>query len=138
MRFYHYKKEPEILASFEAPSDDLRNFIESKIKSLPATGLVAFWINCLINGRAFANRLILPEAKALDSLFEKLSRDYEWADSKGFMVEVRVAWHIEEECGLSIFLCMKQLEAEKQGWTMLEQVLIKRSESLCAWWSYDD
>jgi hypothetical protein len=138
MSFYHYKEEPKILASFEAPSDKLKKFLESKIESLRVIGLATFWLNKMINGRVFANKLILPQAQALKCLLDKLSHDYRWADSKGFMVEIRVAWHIEEEFGLSVFLCMKQLDVEEQGWVMLEQVLIKRSNGLCAWWSYEE
>ena len=138
MSFYRYKEDPEILASFEAPSDEFKLFLESKVKSLPIVGHVAFWLNKLINGRAFVNRLVLPEAQALNCLLDKLSRDYLWADSEGFRVEIQVAWHIDKQFGLSVFMCMKQLEEEEQGWTMLEQVLIKRPKGLCAWWSYDE
>jgi hypothetical protein len=138
MSFYCYKNDPEVIASFEAPSYALKKFLESQFKALPAVGLTTYLLNKVINGRVFPNKVLLPDTQALNCLFDKLSQDYIWVERRGLMVEIKVAWHIDKQLGLSVLLCMKQLDNEQQGWAMLEQVLIRRSKDLSAWWSYGE
>lgn len=138
MGFYYYKEEPEVIATYGAPTKDLFTFLESRVSDLRTVGFFSYLLNSLINGRAFPNKNTLATITDIVAVNTKIENDYNWASKNGMMVEIRICNHIEERFGISVFLCMKHIDDEEQGWIMLEQVLIKRSNGRYSWWCYSE
>ena len=136
--FYHYKDKSQVCETFESPRYELRTRLAEQISRLKPIGRFTYLCHWVINGRAFAEKRRVSADEVLQTTLARLERDFNWAISKGWAAEIKLCDHIEEQFGLSVFVCMKRQDTEDQGWVVLEQVVLKRTSGDFTLWSYAD
>jgi hypothetical protein len=120
-----YYQRPEFHPLFiGATGVDLRETSERVLQELSPVS----WIHCLIHRLRYRwflpERLVVGPGSVLDSVLERLERDYRSAKSKFSQVEARLTPYLTIGFGLCFELRFRS--SEDQGWVILEQAVLRR------------
>lgn len=138
MGFYRYKQEGTVWAEYSVMSPEVDDCLRLRFGFLRKLTRLEYVGHRIVNGRAFAQRHCLDSEDAISSMINRLNRDFDWASNHGWAVRIVIGSHIEDDFGISLSLWVKQVDQPEQGWTILEQVVMKRFDGKCALWSYSD
>lgn len=137
--FYYYRQEPKVHEVFDHPTDRLREALKSKLEALKPINTLTYVAHLLINGLFIHKRERLSREMILSDMMKRLTRDYEWAQSKRWRIEIQLCNHIEDDFGVSLRLCAKHLDAsEEDPYIALEQIALRKTKDTFILWRYSD